>query len=164
MSTSGVTISRQAVARCTVRAATPVQIRVIVPRPTNCPAARSAGSSSAVITSRSATGYAPGETQAVLPGSWMNTGDAGYLDDCGYLFIVDRLEDMVITHEENVYSAEAENVPAKHPAVAACAVVASGIRPARESIRLTNMITGRGRTQSSSRQGAPRRPVRRGGV
>jgi hypothetical protein len=37
----------------------------------------------------------------VLPGGWMHTGDEGYLNDCGYLFIVDPLEDMVITDEEN---------------------------------------------------------------
>ena len=53
----------------------------------------------------------------------MHTGDAGYLDDRGYLFIVDRLKDMIITGGENVYSAEVENALAGHPAVAACAVI-----------------------------------------
>jgi acyl-CoA synthetase (AMP-forming)/AMP-acid ligase II len=56
----------------------------------------------------------PVETAAVLPCGWMHTGDAGYLDDCGYLFIVDRLEDMIITDGENVYSAEVENALAKY--------------------------------------------------
>jgi AMP-binding enzyme len=44
-------------------------------------------------------------------------------DDRGYLFIVDRLKDMIVTGGENVYSAEVENALAGHPAVAACAVI-----------------------------------------
>jgi acyl-CoA synthetase (AMP-forming)/AMP-acid ligase II len=65
----------------------------------------------------------PEQTAAALRGGWMHTGDAGYLDDRGYLFIVDRLKDMIITGGENVYSAEVENALAGHPAVAACAVI-----------------------------------------
>ena len=60
--------------------------------------------------------------QAVRSG-WMHTGDAGYLDERGYLFIVDRVKDMIVSGGENVYSAEVENVLAGHPAVAACAVI-----------------------------------------
>jgi acyl-CoA synthetase (AMP-forming)/AMP-acid ligase II len=44
----------------------------------------------------------PEQTAAVLRGGWMHTGDAGYLDDRGYLFIIDRLKDMIITGGENV--------------------------------------------------------------
>ena len=65
----------------------------------------------------------PEQTAAAVRGGWMHTGDAGYLDDRGYLFIVDRLKDMIITGGENVYSAEVENALAGHPAVAACAVI-----------------------------------------
>jgi acyl-CoA synthetase (AMP-forming)/AMP-acid ligase II len=65
----------------------------------------------------------PAETERALRGGWMHTGDAGYLDEEGYLYIVDRLKDMIITGGENVYSAEVENALASHPAVAACAVV-----------------------------------------
>jgi len=65
----------------------------------------------------------PEQTAAALRGGWMHTGDAGYLDDRGYLFIVDRLKDIIITGGENVYSAEVENALAGHPAVAACAVI-----------------------------------------
>ena len=65
----------------------------------------------------------PDQTAAALRGGWMHSGDAGYLDDRGYLFIVDRLKDMIITGGENVYSAEVENALAGHPAVAACAVI-----------------------------------------
>jgi acyl-CoA synthetase (AMP-forming)/AMP-acid ligase II len=39
------------------------------------------------------------------PGGWIHIGDAGYLDDRGYLFMVDRLENMIITDEKNAYSA-----------------------------------------------------------
>ena len=50
---------------------------------------------------------------------WYHSGDAGYLDDDGYLFLVDRVKDMIVTGGENVYSVEVENAIASHPAVAA---------------------------------------------
>jgi long-chain acyl-CoA synthetase len=53
---------------------------------------------------------------------WLRTGDAGYCDD-GYLFLHDRVKDMIVTGGENVYPAEVENVLAKHPDVADVAVV-----------------------------------------
>lgn len=65
----------------------------------------------------------PEETSAALRGGWMHTGDAGYMDERGYVFVVDRLKDMIISGGENVYSTEVENVLADHPAVAACAVI-----------------------------------------
>jgi acyl-CoA synthetase (AMP-forming)/AMP-acid ligase II len=65
----------------------------------------------------------PAETQAALRDGWMHTGDGGYLDDQGYLYVVDRIKDMIITGGENVYSAEVENAVARHRAVAQCAVI-----------------------------------------
>jgi acyl-CoA synthetase (AMP-forming)/AMP-acid ligase II len=65
----------------------------------------------------------PEETAQALRGGWMHTGDAGRMDENGYLYIVDRIKDMVVSGGENVYSAEVENAVAKHPAVAACAVI-----------------------------------------
>ncbi|MEO3876162.1 long-chain-fatty-acid--CoA ligase [Nonomuraea sp. B12E4] len=65
----------------------------------------------------------PGETGAALRGGWMHTGDGGYMDEDGYVFIVDRLKDMIISGGENVYSAEVENAIEQHPAVAACGVI-----------------------------------------
>ena len=65
----------------------------------------------------------PGETEAVLDDGWLHTGDSGYLSEDGYLFVVDRIKDMIITGGENVYSAEVEDALAAHPAVAACAVI-----------------------------------------
>lgn len=63
------------------------------------------------------------ETATALRGGWMHTGDGAYMDDRGYVFIVDRVKDMIVTGGENVYSVEVENVVAQHPAVAACAVI-----------------------------------------
>ncbi|HET6503107.1 MAG TPA: long-chain fatty acid--CoA ligase [Amycolatopsis sp.] len=65
----------------------------------------------------------PGETDAALRGGWMHTGDGGYMDQDGYVFIVDRLKDMIISGGENVYSAEVENSIEQHPAVSACGVI-----------------------------------------
>jgi acyl-CoA synthetase (AMP-forming)/AMP-acid ligase II len=55
-------------------------------------------------------------------GDWMRTGDMGYIDPDGYLFIVDRKEDMIITGGFNVWPAEIEDVIYRHPAVAEAAV------------------------------------------
>ena len=65
----------------------------------------------------------PEETASALRGGWMHTGDGGYMDEAGYVFIVDRVKDMIITGGENVYSVEVEKVVALHPAVASCAVI-----------------------------------------
>ncbi len=66
----------------------------------------------------------PEQTKAALPGDgWLRTGDGAYMDDKGYVFIVDRVKDMIVTGGENVFSAEVENALATHPAVAMCAVI-----------------------------------------
>lgn len=54
---------------------------------------------------------------------WFRTGDVGVVDDDGYLYLVDRVKDIIIVSGFNVYPAEVEGVLAAHPAVAACAVV-----------------------------------------
>jgi long-chain acyl-CoA synthetase len=54
---------------------------------------------------------------------WLRTGDAGYCDQEGFLYLHDRVKDMIVTGGENVYPAEVENVLAKHPDVADVAVV-----------------------------------------
>ena len=63
------------------------------------------------------------ETTAAFRGGWYHSGDAGYLDKDGYLFLVDRVKDMIVTGGENVYSIEVENAIASHPAVAEVAVI-----------------------------------------
>jgi len=65
----------------------------------------------------------PEETADALRGGWMHTGDGGYMDEDGYVFVVDRIKDMIITGGENVYSVEVENVVSKHPAIAAVAII-----------------------------------------
>lgn len=62
-------------------------------------------------------------TKETLRGGWLHTGDLGYMDDEGFIFIVDRAKDMIISGGENVYSVEVENAVASHPSVAAVAVV-----------------------------------------
>jgi long-chain acyl-CoA synthetase len=61
--------------------------------------------------------------QAIDSDGWFHTGDAGYLDADGYLYIHDRLKDMIISGGENVYPAEVENVLMAHEAVADAAVI-----------------------------------------
>ena len=63
------------------------------------------------------------ETARTLRNGWIHTGDGGYMDDQGYVFIVDRVKDMIVSGGENVYSAEVENAVHEHRAVAQCAVI-----------------------------------------
>ncbi|MFW6094546.1 MAG: acyl-CoA synthetase [Pseudomonadota bacterium] len=62
-------------------------------------------------------------TEQTLRGGWMHTGDAGYLDEEGFLFLVDRVKDMIISGGENVYSAAVEDVIYRFPGVNECAVI-----------------------------------------
>jgi long-chain acyl-CoA synthetase len=63
-------------------------------------------------------------TNATVDGEgWLRTGDAGYIDEDGYLYIQDRIKDMIITGAENVYPAEVENAIHGHPHVAEVAVI-----------------------------------------
>lgn len=65
----------------------------------------------------------PAATEAALVGGWFHTGDIGYIDAEGYLYIHDRLKDMIVTGGENVYPTELENALTKHPAIAEAAVI-----------------------------------------
>jgi long-chain acyl-CoA synthetase len=63
------------------------------------------------------------ETAEVMcPGNWLRTGDVGYCDKDGYLFVVDRIKEMIITAGYNIYPSEIERVIATHPAVQMVAV------------------------------------------
>jgi long-chain acyl-CoA synthetase len=66
----------------------------------------------------------PEESRAAVSEGWMHTGDGGYVDAEGFVYIVDRIKDMIVSGGENVYSAEVENVIARMPAVAQVAVIA----------------------------------------
>ena len=71
------------------------------------------------------TGYweRPEETARAVIDGWMHTGDGGYMDQDGFIYVVDRVKDMIISGGENVYSVEVENAVTQHPAVAQCAVI-----------------------------------------
>lgn len=75
--------------------------------------------------------------QAVVDG-WLKTGDAGRLDGDGYLFLEDRVKDMIVSGGENVYSAEVENALMSHPAVVQCAVI--GVPDARWGERVHAIV------------------------
>jgi long-chain acyl-CoA synthetase len=66
----------------------------------------------------------PAETGAALtPDGWLRTGDGGYVDEDGYLFLTDRIKDMIVTGGENVYPVEVEEALAQHADVAEVAVI-----------------------------------------
>ena len=67
--------------------------------------------------------HRPDETKVAFRGGWYHSGDMGYVDSDGYLFLVDRLKDMIVTGGENVYSGEVESAISTHPAVADVAVI-----------------------------------------
>jgi long-chain acyl-CoA synthetase len=64
----------------------------------------------------------PKETAAALAGGWYRSGDLGYQDDHGYIYLVDRAKDMIVTGGENVYCSEVEEALFRHPAVGEAAV------------------------------------------
>lgn len=65
----------------------------------------------------------PQETELALRDGWLHIGDAAYMNEDGFVFIVDRVKDMIVSGGENVYSTEVEQAIAKHPAVAMSAVI-----------------------------------------
>ena len=102
----------------------------------------------------------PEATAEATRNGWHRTGDIGYLDDDGYLFIVDRAKDMIITGGFNVYSAEVEQALMAHPAVLDCAVI--GVPDDKWGERVTAVVQpqpgahGRPRRAHRARQGAHR--------
>jgi long-chain acyl-CoA synthetase len=66
----------------------------------------------------------PDETSRALRNGWLHTGDGAWMDEDGFVFIVDRLKDMIVSGGENVYSGEVENAIFQHEYVRECAVIA----------------------------------------
>jgi acyl-CoA synthetase (AMP-forming)/AMP-acid ligase II len=88
----------------------------------------------------------PEATDAALhPDGWLHTGDGGYLDADGYLFLTDRIKDMIVTGAENVYPAEVEEVLARHPLVSEVAVF--GVPDDRWGEVVTAAVVARGDDQ-----------------
>ena len=65
----------------------------------------------------------PDLTRQTLVDGWVRTGDAGYMDEEGFVYLVDRVKDMIVSGGENVFSAEVENAIAAHEHVVECAVI-----------------------------------------
>ena len=65
----------------------------------------------------------PEATAETLRNGWLHTGDVGYMDEKGYLFLMDRSKDLIISGGENIYPREIEEVLVEHPAVREVAVV-----------------------------------------
>jgi long-chain acyl-CoA synthetase len=84
----------------------------------------------------------PAETEAAIADGWYQTGDLGHLDDEGFLFLVDRSKDMIVTGGENVYSAEVEDALYRHPAVAEAAVIAVPHERWGEAVHAVVCVTG----------------------
>jgi long-chain acyl-CoA synthetase len=67
----------------------------------------------------------PEATAATMPGDcWVRTGDAGFMDEDGYVYVQDRVKDMIVSGGENIYPAEVESAIYGHPSVAEVAVIA----------------------------------------
>jgi acyl-CoA synthetase (AMP-forming)/AMP-acid ligase II len=65
----------------------------------------------------------PQLTRAVVRNGWMHTGDAAWMDADGFIYVMDRIADVIVTSGHNVYSTEVEGALSQHPAVAAAAVI-----------------------------------------
>ena len=110
-------------ARSAGRATAICEVRIVAPDGSESP--RGEAGEVAVRGPNVMLGYwgRPEETAAVLRDGWMHTGDVGRMDANGYVTIVDRLKDMIVTGGENVYSAEVETVLSTHPGIAALAII-----------------------------------------
>ncbi|WMD20778.1 AMP-binding protein [Achromobacter seleniivolatilans] len=105
------------------RPAVGVEVRILTPDGHD--AARGAVGELAVRGPMVIKGYwnQPDETARAFAQGWLLTGDAARLDEDGYLYVVDRIKDMIVSGGENVYGAEVEAVLMQHAQVARCAVI-----------------------------------------
>ena len=80
-------------------------------------------------------------TEAIVEGGWLRSGDMGRVDEGGFVFIEDRLKDMIITGGENVYCPEVERVLVEHPAVAEVAVIGVPDEKWGETVKAVVVLT-----------------------
>lgn len=80
--------------------------------------------------------------ESITPEGWFRTGDIGRVDDGGYIFVEDRLKDMIISGGENIYSIEVERVLAEHPAVSEVAVIGVPDEKWGESVKAVVTLDG----------------------
>jgi acyl-CoA synthetase (AMP-forming)/AMP-acid ligase II len=90
----------------------------------------------------------PAASAAALEEGWLHTGDVGRFDDDGYLYVIDRKKDMIITGGENVASREVEEVLREHPSVDDCAVI--GLPDPRWGEMVCAVVVLRGETPDDS--------------
>jgi acyl-CoA synthetase (AMP-forming)/AMP-acid ligase II len=82
----------------------------------------------------------PEASAEALRDGWMHTGDAGVLDDEGFLFVQDRTKDMIVSGGENVYPREVEDVLYRHPAIAEAAVIGVPDRRWGEAVKAVVVV------------------------
>jgi long-chain acyl-CoA synthetase len=101
-----------------------VGVEVEIVRPDGSPAVTGEVGEVAIRGANVMAGYfnKPEQTAAALIDGWYRSGDLGYMDEHGYVYLVDRAKDMIVTGGENVYSTEVEDVLFRHPAVLEAAV------------------------------------------
>jgi long-chain acyl-CoA synthetase len=92
----------------------------------------------------------PELTRQTLVDGWVRTGDAGYMDEEGFVYLVDRLKDMIVSGGENVFSAEVENALAAHEHVVESAVI--GVPDERWGERVHAIVRLRGETVLSQNE------------
>jgi fatty-acyl-CoA synthase len=87
----------------------------------------------------------PEANAATLRDGWLHTGDAGYLDGEGFLYIQDRVKDMIVSGGENIYPREVEDALFKHPAIADAAVIGVPDEKWGEAVKAIVVLNGSGR-------------------
>ena len=98
--------------------------------------------------------------EVVTPDGWLRSGDGGHLDADGYVYVTDRIKDMIVSGGENVYPAEIERILVEHPAVVDVAVI--GVPDERRGEVPKALVVAAGGSRSTPRHPRPRSRIRTG--